>query len=591
MKKLRLLCVPPYEGMYNLMTNIAAQRSDVELIIHMGNLEDGLKAVLETRDNNIDAVISRGGTAEIIRPNCGDIPVCDIVPSVYDVLRTIRLAQSISDKLAVVGFPSITKPADMLRDIMQYDFEVKTIRSPGECEDCLRALRDKGIQVIIGDMISITSAQKLGMHGLLIVSGIESIEAAIDSAIEMHHYYAAISKRAAVFSDLLASEEADTVIYDSAGQLYYATTNTLAPEITALLRQKLSNVIAQGSLKIIRHLNESVLSIRGRLLQSDGEDFCVYTLSYLHSSDAIDKHMILYLSAESGIPESKPIEYYLGNSEEITAIHAVCDRYASMSAPVLICGERGTGKDCFAYYIYSHSRLKRSSFLVIDVSLLDERGWNFLLKSEKSPLMESGLTIYFPRMNKATPAQRQQFRIYLKNSRIANANRLMFSYTAGQDDFSQDELYLYLTETMHCLQLQIPALAQRREDIPALVGLYINAVNVQYGTQVIGLTHEAMLILQNHVWTRNADQLFQTVRDLVINAKSSYIPEEQVQALFLRTQANPPLLQESSIDLTRPLDEITRDIVLRVYASENMNQTRTAKRLGISRSTLWRMLK
>ena len=161
MKKLRLLCIPPYEGMYNLMTNIAAQRSDVELIIHMGNLEDGLRAVLENRDNNIDAVISRGGTAETIRAHCADIPACDIIPSVYDVLRTIRLAQSMSDKLAVVGFPSITKPADMLRDIMQYDFKVRTIRSSAECEACLRQLRDEGIQVIAGGQIVKPSATQI----------------------------------------------------------------------------------------------------------------------------------------------------------------------------------------------------------------------------------------------------------------------------------------------------------------------------------------------------------------------------------------------------------------------------------------------
>lgn len=591
MKKLRLLCIPPYEGMYNLMTNIAAQRSDVELIIHMGNLEDGLKAVLENRDNNIDAVISRGGTAETIRANCGDIPACDIIPSVYDVLRTIRLAQSMSDKLAVVGFPSITKPADMLRDIMQYDFKVKTIRSSAECEACLEALRDEGIQVIAGDMISVTCAQKLGMHGLLIVSGIESVEAAIDSAVDMHRYYASISKRASLFSDLLTSEKSDTIIYDSNGQVYFSTAHSLPNEISLLLNQKVSHVIAHGNMKIIRHCSDCILSIKGRLLQSGGEDYCVYSLSRLSGADVMDKYMIRYLSPESGMPESKPMEYYLGHSDLIAGVHAACDRYASMNTPVLITGERGTGKDCFAYYIYAHSRLKHNSFIVIDVNLLDEKGWNFLLKSDNSPLMETGFTIYFLRMNKATPEQRQQFLIYLKNSRVATVNRLMFSYTAEHRDDLQDDLYLYLAETMLCLQLHIPPLSQRPEDIPTLVGLYINAVNVQHGTRVIGLTHDAMLALQNHTWKRNADQLFQAVRDLVVNAKTSYVSEEQVQALLSRKRRSTPVLQESNVDLDRPLDEITRDIVLRVYEAENMNQTRTAKRLGISRSTLWRMLK
>lgn len=592
MKKLRLLCIPPYEGMYNLMTNIAAQRSDVELIIHMGNLENGLKAVLENRDNNIDAIISRGGTAETIRAHCGDIPAYDIIPSVYDVLRTIRLAQGTSERFAVVGFPSITKPADMLRDIMQYDFQVRTIRSTAECESCLQSLHDEGVQVIVGDTISAICAQKFSMYALLVVSGIESVESAIDSAVQMHRYYDSTSRRATLLSDLLATEEDELLIYTSNGQLYFSNAANLPEDISLLLQQKVSNVIAQGSLKIVRHLNGFNLSIKGRLLQSGGEDYCVYSLSRLSNAAIFDKHLIRYLSPDIDLPDSKPLEYYLGSSEEITAIHAACDRYAAMNAPVLISGARGTGKDRFAHYIYAHSKLKHSPFVSIDISLLDDRGWNFLLKSDNSPLTDSGLTIFFQRMQAATPAQQQQFMVYLKNSRVSQANRLMFSYTMEQGFEPKDELYLYLTETMRCLRLHAPTLSQRREDIPTLASLYINAVNVQHGTRVIGLTYGAMLILQNHTWIRNVDQLFQFIQDLVISAKTSYISEEQVQALLSREkQPKTPVLQETNIDLDRHLDEIIHDIVLRVYESENMNQTHTAKHLGISRSTLWRMLK
>lgn len=81
------------------------------------------------------------------------------------------------------------------------------------------------------------------------------------------------------------------------------------------------------------------------------------------------------------------------------------------------------------------------------------------------------------------------------------------------------------------------------------------------------------------------------MRSLVINAKSSYISEEQVETLLEWEKRKAPPIQERGIDLNRPLDEIVHDVVLRVYEAENMNQTHTAKRLGISRSTLWRMLK
>ncbi|MCQ4864633.1 sigma-54-dependent transcriptional regulator [Pseudoflavonifractor phocaeensis] len=590
MRKVRLLCIPPYEGMYNLMTNIAARRSDVELIIHMGNMEDGLKVVREHYDDHIDAVISRGGTAETIRKHY-DIPACDIIPSVYDVLRTIRLAESMSERFAVVGFPSIARPSEALCDIMRYTFQVRPIHSTQDCEACLQSLRDEGIRVIVGDMISVTCAQKLGMHGLLVISGLESVEAAIDSAVNMHRGYAAISQRAALLSDLLSSGGDDILVYTPESKLFFSTAHNLPEEITDHLSSRISDVIAQGSLKIVRRSGRTILSIQGRHLKSGGEDYCVYKVAKSSTAALFDKYQIKELSAASSLPDGNPLEYYLGSSETITAIRSACDRYAAMNNPVLIVGARGTGKDHFAHYIYSHSRLKNSSFLMIDMGLLDDKGWAFLMDSDNSPLTDSGLTLYFKRVNAAPAEQQQRFLIYLKNSRVGQANRLFFSYTDQDGSEPRDELYLHLTETMRCLRLQLPTLFQRREDIPALVGLYINAINVQHGTQVIGFTHDAMLSLQNYDWSRNVDQLLQTVRDMIINSKVSYISEEKVQSMLSARKWTPTALHESSIDLDRPLNEIVQDIVLRVYEAEHMNQTHTAKHLGISRSTLWRMLK
>lgn len=590
MKKLRLLCIPPYEGMYHLMTNIAAQRSDVELLIHMGNLDDGLKAVLDNRDNNIDAILSRGGTAETIRRH-SDIPVCDIIPSVYDILRTIRLAQGMSESFAVVGFPSLTTPADMLRDIMQFDFTVHTIHSAEECEQRLRELREQGSRIIVGDTIAVNCARKYGMSGLLIVSGMESVETAIDSAIQMNRYYGTVSKNASLLSDLLDSEEESTVIYSSDGKVVFSSAKDLTEELLTLLQQRVSYVIAQDSLKIVRRIEGTVLSINARRLSSGGEDYCVYRLSRLSEAAVYDKYMIQYLSQDSDMPDCSPLEYYLGSSREAQEQRILCERYASMQSPVLLLGERGTGKDRFAHYIYSRSRQKHSSLVVIDAGHLGDKGWDFLLKSDNSPLTDAGLCIYIRRLNAATQEQRSAFLTYLKSSRVFQSNRLIFSYSGNIEFDPKDEFYLYLTETVHCLQLMTVPLSRRKEDISTLVGLYINAVNVQNGTRVIGLTNNAMLKMQNHSWQRNVDELQQAVHTLVVSAKSSYISEEQVDELLHREMQKKKLPSPAGIDLHRTLDEITRDIVLQVYEEEHMNQTHTAKRLGISRSTLWRMLK
>ena len=107
----------------------------------------------------------------------------------------------------------------------------------------------------------------------------------------------------------------------------------------------------------------------------------------------------------------------------------------------------------------------------------------------------------------------------------------------------------------------------------------------------MGFTANAMLLLQNHHWERNVYQLFQTVQELVLNSEAAYISAESVKRVLAKKNYKKEDGLHPGINLDRTLDEIERDIVHMVYKSKNMNQSQTAKHLGISRSTVWRLLK
>lgn len=591
MKKLRFLCIAPYEGMYHLMTNIAAQRSDVELIIQSGNLEDGLKTALDNRQRGIDAVISRGGTADALRGHM-DIPICDIVPSAYDILRTIRLAQGMGDDFAIVGYPSITHPAEKLCEIMQFRIPSVTIRSRQECRERLAALRDGGTRIIVGDMISTMCASEFGMHGLLIVSGMESIEAAINTAKDICSRYQTLDRHASLLRDLLASDERGCAVYSSDGREVFSTIDPPQPELTDAMRSHVSHVLARSSVKLTRRLGSDTFTVRGRLLVSGGEEYAVFTAARAASLLG-GRQAIRYIDLSSGTDgalNSNPLEYYLGSNEAAERLRGVCEQYAALDAPVLIEGEYGTGKDRFAQYIHSRSRLRHSPLVVVDIGRLTDKDWELLLEDDRSPLADTGSTIYLRHLDAVSRDHAPRLLDYLEGSHTLGANRFLISYSGDAGQYSRDPIYMYLSETVHALRLRLPPLTHRRDDIPTLVTLYINATNVRFGTRVIGLTREAMLLLQNFSWPHNIDQLVKCVQELVVNADSSYISEAQVHAVLDREKAPPPAAAES-IDLSRSLAEITHDIVLRVYELEGQNQTRTAQHLDISRSTLWRMLK
>ena len=108
---------------------------------------------------------------------------------------------------------------------------------------------------------------------------------------------------------------------------------------------------------------------------------------------------------------------------------------------------------------------------------------------------------------------------------------------------------------------------------------------------MIGLTPEALTLLQNFHWYLNLDLLHKALYQLVIRTDGYYIQAEDTrQVLDALKLSDVGAENQSWLDLSKPLDEIERDIIRHVLQEEDMNQSRTARRLGIGRSTLWRKL-
>ena len=119
MRPIKILGIAPYEGIASLMQQAAESRSDLQIDIHVGNLTVGAEiAVAQTAHQAYDVILSRGGTAESIR-QATDLKVVDIPLSVYDILRSIKLAENHNCKYAVIGFPAITRNATFLCEVLR----------------------------------------------------------------------------------------------------------------------------------------------------------------------------------------------------------------------------------------------------------------------------------------------------------------------------------------------------------------------------------------------------------------------------------------------------------------------------------------
>ena len=89
------------------MTEITKERNDIELTIDIGDLENGLNIAKSYDLDDFDVIISRGGTAKMLAANVS-LPVVEVEISVYDILRTIKLAENYAQRFAIIGYPAIT---------------------------------------------------------------------------------------------------------------------------------------------------------------------------------------------------------------------------------------------------------------------------------------------------------------------------------------------------------------------------------------------------------------------------------------------------------------------------------------------------
>ena len=120
-----------------------------------------------------------------------------------------------------------------------------------------------------------------------------------------------------------------------------------------------------------------------------------------------------------------------------------------------------------------------------------------------------------------------------------------------------------------------------------MASVFINEQNLRYGKQVVGLRQEAKEYLEQGNWPGNINQLKQTINNGVLFSNGYYLEIEDVAEVM----QGEPAGVTSDLTLTGTLDEIEKSIIQKVWLEEGKNQTKTAERLGINRTTLWRKLK
>lgn len=243
MRPIKILGIAPYEGIASLMQQAAESRDDLQIVVH-GRQSDCRRRDCRRpnwRRRSMTSSSPGGGTAEAIR-RCTDLKVVDIPLSVYDILRSIKLAENHNCKYAVIGFPAITRNATFLCEVLRYNVDIYTIHDQKEARTILQGLENSGCQMVLCDVVTNSLAQEYGIPALLITSGIESVEDALNTAVQEGLAHRKALELAQFFQDVIRAMPYDTLVSDEAGQDLFVS---LSPELPDSVLAKAHSAIMQ----------------------------------------------------------------------------------------------------------------------------------------------------------------------------------------------------------------------------------------------------------------------------------------------------------------------------------------------------------
>lgn len=605
-RKIKVLGIAPYEGMRTQMETLAESHPDLQLDAYVGDLRQGVEIVRQNRRKNYDVIISRGGTAELIE-QAVKIPVVEITLSVYDVLQAIQLAKNFSGKYAIIGFSSITRPARMLCDLLQYQIDIITLHKEGDVAGALRKARESGCEIILCDTVTQKAARELDMNTVLITSGREGIETALTEAEKVSRNFLNLQEQNLFYQEILNAQESRLVVFDQEGALSFSSlTGPDSEKLMEIIRGELESSRRSRNRNLFKTVGEQMYSISSTQFTIGEEEFVSFSIKAMDIPVSSGRYGIQYYNRQ------ETTDLFFNNifSSSRTAhdIQNTIDQINESQFAVMILGEPGTGRAQCANLMYRRSRLSDNPLITIDCSLINEKGWKFLTNHFNSPLNGCGNTIHFRELTALGSERMKQLLTILCDANLCARNRVIFSASLREGEHMSQLLREYLN-TFSCITFRLPALREHIDDLPNITSFYIGNLNADLNREIVGFDADAMEIMKSYTWPDNYTQLRRVLNELVLMTGTTMISASSVHKVLSReplyatpsqSAAAAGSAKESGsvsskgqilVPADATLDQINKRIARTILSQCGGNQAETARRLGIGRTTLWRMLR
>ena len=305
----------------------------------------------------------------------------------------------------------------------------------------------------------------------------------------------------------------------------------------------------------------------------------------------------------------------IGKSAVVRQVQEEIARAASSNATVLIRGESGVGKELVARGVHNSSPRRDHVFVALNCAALSaellaselfghERGAFTGATERKIGKFEAAHkgTIMLDEIGEMSPGLQAKFLRVLEghafervggskpisvDARVIAATNRDLEKAVVDGSFRRD-LYFRL----RVLEIVVPALRKRPEDIPLLADFFLRKFNAETGRKIIGFTEQAKEKLVTYLWPGNIRELKNVIERAVVLCRGQQIDEGDLLVTKLATAGDTAEAEAAAEEfLPASLEDIERRYILATLNHTSWNKSRTATILGIERSTLDRKIR
>ncbi|SKC57157.1 sigma 54-interacting transcriptional regulator [Maledivibacter halophilus] len=632
----KILAISTYPELTQMLKEISKELGVAISIYEGGIMRDG-HLYAKKMENKFDIIISQGGTLEAIK-EIVTIPVVSIEISTADILRALLEAKEKFKKKIVLFCYRSEKLSKLqnLKDILNVDFEVVNYGNKKEFEEKVDKIFNKSEFTLVGmGSCMLETSKGRDVDAVIIKSNRNSVRQAIIDAKNICD----LSKR-----EKEKSERLKIIIdYSSEGiiavdkQGFITTFNPVAEKIFDLesdivLGRNISDLKDYYYLnmvygdegykldEIIKINNIQLIINRIPIIVEDEKSGLIITLQEISKLQKLEQNVRNKLYNKGLIAKHRFGEI-LGSSKAIKEAIDNGIRFGKTSTTILIQGETGSGKELFAQSIHNISDRKDKPFVAVNCAALPEN----LLESElfgyeegaftgakkggKLGLFEMahGGTIFLDEIGEIPLSLQSRLLRVLQEKevlriggdyivkvdvRIISATNIDLYKMVKEHKFRED-LYFRL----NILNLKIPPIRDRKEDIPILVNEFIGRMNREHNKKIEGLTENAMKLLMAYSWPGNVREIQNFVERMVILSDYPTIEEKFIRNLFIQSFGRENEIEKLEEDKNTIKVKVgtLKDMELQLIEELNnifdSNKILLAEKLGISRTTLWKKMK